>query len=118
MPVGLSHIQPRLRARFRGTFQYARIAFPAVVHRDSASPADWPLSSKLDESDGMVVFDDVFVPWERVFNYRDPEFCNGLYGHTVAGPHIMQQATIRSLAKAEFMMALAFTAPRAGAPFA
>lgn len=82
---------------------------PAVVHRDSASPADWPLSSKLDESDGMVVFDDVFVPWERVFIYRDPEFCNGLYGHTVAGPHIMQQATIRSLSKAEFMMALAFT---------
>lgn len=36
-------------------------------------------------------------------------FCNGLYRHTVAGPHIMQQATIRSLAKAEFMMALAFT---------
>ena len=40
---------------------------------------DYPLSAHFDETDAMVVFDDVLVPWERVFIHCDPELCNGLY---------------------------------------
>jgi 4-hydroxyphenylacetate 3-monooxygenase len=35
------------------------ICRPSVVHLNAASPMDYPLSSRLDETDGMVVFDNV-----------------------------------------------------------
>jgi 4-hydroxyphenylacetate 3-monooxygenase len=84
------------------------ICRPSVVHQGAASVMDYPLSSRLDETDGMVVFDNVLVPWERVFIYRDPEMCNGLYNRTGAMPQVMHQTSTKNLAKAEFMMALGF----------
>jgi 4-hydroxyphenylacetate 3-monooxygenase len=36
----------------------------------SRNPADHPLSPSWDEMDAIVVFDDVFIPWERVFYLR------------------------------------------------
>jgi 4-hydroxyphenylacetate 3-monooxygenase len=33
----------------------------------SPNPADHPVSPSWDEMDAIVVFDDVFIPWERVF---------------------------------------------------
>ncbi|MBS0564985.1 MAG: 4-hydroxyphenylacetate 3-hydroxylase family protein [Proteobacteria bacterium] len=35
-----------------------------------APAEDYPLSSRLDETDTIVVFDDVFVPWENVLFHR------------------------------------------------
>ena len=84
------------------------ICRPSVVHQGAASPMDYPLSSRLDETDAMVVFDEVLVPWELVFIHRDAEMCNGLYNRTGAMPHVMHQFCTKNLAKAEFMMALAF----------
>lgn len=84
------------------------ICRPSVVHQNAASPMDFPLSSRLDESDAMVIFDNVLVPWERVFIHRDAEMCNSLYAKTGAMRQIMHQFSIKNLAKAEFMMALAF----------
>jgi len=37
----------------------------------SANPADHPVSPFWDEMDAIVVFDDVFIPWERVFYLRN-----------------------------------------------
>src|SRR5207253_10163616 len=62
--------------------------------------------------DAMVIFENVLVPWERVFIHRDPEMCNGLYVRTGAMPQIMHQFSTKNLAKAEFMMALAFSLAR------
>jgi 4-hydroxyphenylacetate 3-monooxygenase len=84
------------------------ICRPAVTHQQAASVMDYPLSSRLDETDAMVVFDDVLVPWERVFIHRDPELCNGLYNRTGVYPHVMHQFTTKNLAKSEFMMGLGF----------
>src|SRR3954452_8057809 len=56
----------------------------------------------------MGIFDDVLVPWDRVFIYRDTEMCNGLYNRTGVMPHIMHQFCTKNLAKAEFMMGLGF----------
>ena len=36
----------------------------------SRSPDDYPLTSRYDEIDTMIVFDDVEIPWENVFFYR------------------------------------------------
>jgi len=58
------------------------ICRPSVIHQNAASVIDYPLSARLDETDAMVIFDDVLVPWERVFIHRDPELCNGLYNRT------------------------------------
>jgi two-component FAD-dependent monooxygenase len=37
----------------------------------TGSPFDYPLSSRLDENDAILVLDKVFVPWENVFVYRN-----------------------------------------------
>jgi len=84
------------------------ICRPSVVHHDAASPLDWPLSHRLDETDAMIVFEDVLVPWERVFIHRNAAMCNGLYNRTQAMNQIMHQFCTKNLAKAEFMMGLAF----------
>ncbi len=88
------------------------ICRPSVVHQNSASMMDYPLSSRLDEGDGLAVFDDVLVPWERVFIHRDPLMCNGLFQRTGAMPQVMHQTATKNLAKAEFMLALGFAIAR------
>src|SRR5205807_3875892 len=88
------------------------ICRPSVSHIEAASPMDYPLSSRLDESDAMVIFDNVLVPWERVFIHRDAEMCNGLYNRTGALAQMMHQFSTKNLAKAEFMMGLAFAIAR------
>src|SRR6185312_12231329 len=88
------------------------ICRPSVAHREAASAMDFPLSSRMDETDAMVVFDDVLVPWERMFIHRDADMCNGLYNRTGAMAHIMHQFNTKNLAKAEFMMGLAFSLAR------
>ena len=84
------------------------ICRPSVMHQNAASAMDYPLSARFDETDAMVIFDDVLVPWERVFIHRDPELCNGLYNRTGIMPQIMHQFATKNLAKAEFMMGLGF----------
>src|SRR5713226_8444850 len=84
------------------------ICRPSVIHQNAASPLDHPLSVRFDETDAMVIFDDVLVPWERVFIHRDAELCNGLYNRTGIMPQIMHQFSTKNWAKSEFMMGLAF----------
>ncbi len=86
------------------------ICRPSVV---PAGPAlDHPLSARFDEGDCMVVFDDVLVPWERVVCYRDIDVHNTIYFTTGARFVLGYQTAIRDLAKAEFMMGLAFALAR------
>lgn len=40
------------------------------------SPFDYPLSSRLDENDAILVLDNVFVPWEDVFMHGDVDLAN------------------------------------------
>ncbi len=71
------------------------------------SEFDNPLASCYDENDALMYFDDVKVPWERVFVYRDPEMCRRQF-HDTPG-HIYQnyQAQIRLTAKLKFLVGLA-----------
>ena len=37
----------------------------------TGSPFDYPLSSRFDENDAILVLDNVLIPWENVLIYRD-----------------------------------------------
>jgi 4-hydroxyphenylacetate 3-monooxygenase len=67
---------------------------------------DYPLSSRFDETDSLVVFDDVFVPWENVFIYKNLELTAGQFSVTAA--HVLgnTQSHIRSWAKLQFLAGL------------
>src|SRR5262245_28739498 len=43
---------------------------------------DHPLSSRFDETDAVVVFDDVLVPWDRVFLHGNVRLVAGAYAQT------------------------------------
>jgi 4-hydroxyphenylacetate 3-monooxygenase len=68
---------------------------------------DYPLSSRFDESDSYVVFDNVFVPWEHVFIYRNLEASRDQWWKTTA--HLLgnHQAQARYVTKLRFMIGLA-----------
>jgi 4-hydroxyphenylacetate 3-monooxygenase len=68
---------------------------------------DHPLGSRFDEMDAVVVFDNVVVPWENVFMYRDIQRCNGAIAATGAMVHMDHQAVGKNLVKTEFMLGLA-----------
>ncbi|HTY49596.1 MAG TPA: 4-hydroxyphenylacetate 3-monooxygenase, oxygenase component [Steroidobacteraceae bacterium] len=68
---------------------------------------DHPLSSRYEEMDAVVVFDDVLVPWERVLLYRDVSHCNQAYARTGAIVHMTHQVVVKNIAKTEFLLGLA-----------
>jgi hypothetical protein len=63
--------------------------------------------ARFEELDAVVVFDDVFVPWERVFLYRDVPRCNQAYTATGTVVHMTHQVVTRTIAKTEFLLGLA-----------
>ena len=55
----------------------------------AVSVYDNPLSSQFDENDALMYFDDVKVPWERLFVYRDPDMCRAQF-HDTPGPRLSE----------------------------
>ena len=72
-----------------------------------SSHFDAPLASRFDVMDGVVSFEDVTVPWERVFLCGDLERSKALLDATGAGVAMMHQEVVKSVAQAEFMLGLA-----------
>ena len=76
-----------------------------IVCRDhygiDADPFDKPFSSRFDEQDAFVVFDDVEVPRHRVFLDGDPATYNAVMARGWIG-NVMQQTSIRAMVKLEF----------------
>ena len=68
---------------------------------------DHPLGSRFEEMDAIVFFDDVLVPWERVFLLGDVELCNNWGTATNRNVHTGQQVVTKQVVKAEFMLGLA-----------
>ena len=88
------------------------IARPSVIHQNAGSPMDYPLSNRFDDSDCMVFFDKVLVPWERVFIFRDVAVYNNAQKNTHTHTHTSHQFCTKDLSKAEFMRDLAITVAR------
>ena len=72
----------------------------------AASPFDAPLSSRFDENDAVMVFDDAFVPWENVLVYRDLDKAKGFYERSGFFNRFNFQSAIRLCVKLEFTIGL------------
>jgi 4-hydroxyphenylacetate 3-monooxygenase len=68
---------------------------------------DHPFGSRFEELDSVVIFENVFVPWERVLLYRDVARCNAAYGRTGALACMSHQVVVKNLAKTEYLLGLA-----------
>jgi 4-hydroxyphenylacetate 3-monooxygenase len=68
---------------------------------------DYPLSSRFDEADCFVVLDNCFVPWERVFIYRDVELTRDQWWKTPSHLYGNHQAQARYATKLRFLLGLA-----------
>jgi 4-hydroxyphenylacetate 3-monooxygenase len=73
---------------------------------EHADPERLPLSSRFDEVDATLVFDDVLIPWERVFVYRNPAFAAQFHGR-VSGVWSGFSTLIRLTRKLEIMVGVA-----------
>ena len=85
---------PGLKMICRDTYDHGKSEFDA------------PLASRFEEMDAVVIFENVLVPWERMFMYREPSLCNQAFGATNAVVHMMHQVACGKLAKAEFVTGL------------
>lgn len=111
----VSHIGPKASKEFALIFMapinapgvklYSRHSYEFAAAAGS-SPFDYPLSSRFDENDAVLVFDRALIPWENVIAY-DPEivyeFNAGDYSW---GPRAAFQASTRLEAKLEFIIGL------------
>ena len=86
---------PGLKFICRESFDYGRSGF------------DHPLGSRFEEMDCIVFFDDVLVPWERVFLLGDVDMCNNYGIATQSTTHSGYQVVNRCVVKTEFILGLA-----------
>ncbi len=68
--------------------------------------ADYPLSGQYDEMDALAIFDDVLIPWERVFIYDDVELANMTVQKVTLWRQYMQQVAVKNIAKLEFILGI------------
>lgn len=90
-------------------------AFPAnakgvkIVGRPESAHAknayESPLSMRYDETDATIILENVFIPWDAVFVYRDVEFANAYLNHHVTW--LCLHHLSRMHARAEFSLGLA-----------
>lgn len=68
---------------------------------------DNPLASRFDENDALIYFDDVKVPWDRIFVYRDTDMCRRQFHETPGHAYQNYQAQIRLSVKIKFLLGIA-----------
>lgn len=66
------------------------------------SVLDHPLASRYEEMDALLVFNDVFVPSDRIFINQNIEAANLLYPKTGIGQQPAHQSGVRGLVKLQF----------------
>ncbi len=84
-----------LRYICRESFDYGR------------TPFDHPLGARFEEMDAVAIFDNVLVPWERVFLMGNVESCNNMTSRTGWIYHSFHQVITRLVAKTEFLLGTA-----------
>jgi 4-hydroxyphenylacetate 3-monooxygenase len=68
---------------------------------------DNPLASQFDENDAVIYFDDVKIPWDRVFVLRDVQMAQAQWHDTRAHVYQNYQCQIRLMVKLRFLMGVA-----------
>jgi 4-hydroxyphenylacetate 3-monooxygenase oxygenase component len=81
---------------------------------DQGELSEWdhPLGARFEEPDAVAVFNDVLVPWDRVFLHGNAALANTMFARTKVQCHTGHQTAVRGLAKCEFMTALAVALSR------
>ena len=77
------------------------------------TPFDYPLSSRMDENDSILIFDKVLVPYENVFAYGDIEKVNNFFPRSGFLPRFMFQGCTRLAVKMDFLAGLLLKAVEA-----
>lgn len=72
----------------------------------NGSPFDYPLSSRFDENDAVIVLDNVFIPWEDVLAYKNVEVSNGFVPATGFLNRFTFHGCARLAVKLDFMCGL------------
>ncbi|WP_077328194.1 4-hydroxyphenylacetate 3-monooxygenase, oxygenase component [Virgibacillus siamensis] len=83
---------PGLKFISREAFDYGKNAW------------DHPLGSRFEEGDAIVSFENVFVPWERVFVCGNSSVCNRTFRETNAVVHMSHQVVAKNVIKTEFLL--------------
>ena len=86
---------PGLKFQCRESFDLGRSHF------------EHPLGSRFEEMDCVVFFDNVLVPWERVFLLGDVDLLNGTATATHSMTHTAHQGAAKNIAKCEFVLGVA-----------
>jgi 4-hydroxyphenylacetate 3-monooxygenase len=82
-------------------------------NRSDTLEFDSPLTYHFDESDCMLVFSDVKVPWEKVIVHDNPALSRNIYIQTPSHVIANHQCNVRFGAKIRFMVAMASLITRA-----
>lgn len=64
---------------------------------------DHPLATRFEEPDALFVFENAFVPWERVFVYNNVDLANAMFPDTNMRQHTAHQTAVRGLVKMQFL---------------
>ncbi|GGG74085.1 4-hydroxyphenylacetate 3-hydroxylase family protein [Paenibacillus radicis (ex Gao et al. 2016)] len=67
---------------------------------------DHPLSSRFDEMDAVLVFDDALIPWERVFIKDDPDSIWKIRSERLVSAISLHENIVRLVSKLEFTAAV------------
>ncbi|MEE2746301.1 MAG: 4-hydroxyphenylacetate 3-hydroxylase C-terminal domain-containing protein, partial [Pseudomonadota bacterium] len=81
---------------------YSRRSYASAAN----SLFDYPLSTRFDETDSFVVFDNVFIPWEQVFVYKNLDICRDQWWLTPSHSMGNHQSQIRFATKLRLLMGL------------
>ncbi|CAH2713194.1 4-hydroxyphenylacetate 3-monooxygenase oxygenase component [Neobacillus rhizosphaerae] len=71
------------------------------------SSFNYPLSSRYEEMDTILVFDQVLVPWDRVFFYNNVEVANHFLLQSSFHHFATHQVITRQIIKTEFLLGVA-----------
>jgi 4-hydroxyphenylacetate 3-monooxygenase len=75
--------------------------------RFAVSEFDNPLAARFDETDSAVLFENVKVPWERVFCHDNVEMTRAIYMRTPGHAMANHQANVRFLEKLRLIVGVA-----------
>ncbi len=76
----------------------------SFVYGEGEADFNHPVGSQFEEGDAIVSFDNVLVPWDRVFILEDSELCNKAFAETNAVTHMTHQVVAKDIAKTEFLL--------------
>lgn len=77
------------------------------------SSFDHPLAVNFEEPDALLIFDDVLVPWDRVFLHNDVALGNALYVDSNLRNHTGHQTGVRGIVKLQLAIGVAMAVAEA-----